>query len=206
MAVAGGHRLRWLGRGLMRYRCKREPVPRARIIQSASERERRPVLLKSCTASSASAPDMASMRGNICRAMSSSRVDSGPQRSSAHATADVPGVSFPLSHALSLDSSAVPGCRALTMKLVSRWTMLSDRLIVGRHESCPSRPWPWRHPGPGFVEAREMLPEGSFSKLGLRALTLPEQSTAPSPFPAAYRVRQPPIARGQLPRPPLSSS
>lgn len=79
------------------------------IMQSASERERRPVLLKSRAANSASGPERASTCENICRAISSSRAESGPQKSSAHATADVPRISLPLSHEFTFAASAGPG-------------------------------------------------------------------------------------------------
>src|SRR3954470_21937466 len=88
-------------------------------MQSARERERRPVWLKSAAAVSASAPEKASTDVKIFRETSSSRFDIGPHLNSAQAMAEMPMASCDLSHCSSIRSCVDPVFKADIKKFVS---------------------------------------------------------------------------------------
>ena len=80
----------------------------AAMRQSASERERRPVALKSSAPFAESTGVIGSMPGNSDSASSLSSSPSGPQRNSAYVIADKPTGSPSAIHVRSFASSSVP--------------------------------------------------------------------------------------------------
>ncbi len=92
----------------------------AAIIQSASDRERRPVLLKRSAASVASAERNGSGFGNIRRARVSPVASNGPHRYSAHAIELISNTSPPTDHKRSWACAEEPEIVACIRKFVSK--------------------------------------------------------------------------------------